>query len=110
MRADAVRVIAVWVAPPGAVDDVRGVLERLSGRTGDERGCLGFEVWEAVDDPGRFVLVEDYAGEDARQAAVTTRKGTDVFVDDLVSGDAPHRGIRPVRQPHGNGGLVGSWH
>ncbi|MGC9665397.1 putative quinol monooxygenase [Planosporangium sp. 12N6] len=80
---DVVRVVAVWHAPAGAVEEVRRILRDLAAATRREDGCLGFEVLESTDQPGRFVLLEEYAGERGRQRHL----GTDHFRD-LVLGRA----------------------
>lgn len=65
--ADTVRVVAFWLAPPGGADRIRAILGELATATRREPGCRRFEVLEATE-PGRFVLLEEYAGAAGRAA------------------------------------------
>jgi quinol monooxygenase YgiN len=63
-----VHVVALWRAEPDRLEPVREVLRELAAATRREPGCLRFEVLEATDRPGSFVLVERYAGADGHAA------------------------------------------
>jgi quinol monooxygenase YgiN len=62
-----VRVVAVWHAAECAADEVRAIARDLAARSRREPGCLGFDVLESAGQPGRFVLLEEYAGEEGRR-------------------------------------------
>lgn len=62
-----VLIVAHWEAAPGNEPEVRAIVRDLAEATSREPGCLSFEVLEASERPGVFVLLERYAGEDARQ-------------------------------------------
>jgi quinol monooxygenase YgiN len=67
-----VRIVALWRARPDTVAEVRAILRELAGRTGREPGCRRFDVLEATRLPGSFVLLEEYADEQARADHVAT--------------------------------------
>lgn len=62
-----IRVFGRWRAPDHAVDEVRQVLVQLARSTVAEPGCNAFEVWEAMEKPGQFILMEEFADDDARE-------------------------------------------
>ena len=99
-----VHVIAIWTAPKPRVDEVRNVLRELAASTLAEEGCLRFEVWEADDLPGRFVLMEEYRGESARLAHLATDYFTSLVLDRAVALRVErdvrvHRQVEPADQP-----------
>lgn len=61
-----IQVVATWRTGPEAVDEVRQILHELASQTLQEEGCVSFTVLEAVETPGHFVLLEEYAGEPGR--------------------------------------------
>ncbi|GGL09428.1 putative quinol monooxygenase [Mangrovihabitans endophyticus] len=75
-----VRIVARWRAAPETADRVRSILRELAGRSSAEHGCLRFDVWEATTEPGRFVLLEEYADVTARDAHVATAHFRDLVL------------------------------
>lgn len=63
-----VRVIALWHAADGNAGPVRAIARELAARTAAEPGCGRFDVLESASQPGRFVLIEEYAGPAAHAA------------------------------------------
>ena len=47
---------------------MRAIAAEQAARSRLEPGCLRFDVLESIDHPGRFVLVEEYAGDSGRTA------------------------------------------
>jgi len=92
-----VHVIAIWTAPKARADEVRDLLRELAAATLTEEGCLRFDVWEADDLPGRFVLMEEYLGESARLAHLATDYFTSLVLDQAV-GLRVERDVRVHRQ------------
>jgi quinol monooxygenase YgiN len=62
-----IRVIAEWDAADDDADEVRAIARELASRSRQEPGCLRFDVLESAGQAGRFVLLEEYAGEEGRR-------------------------------------------
>jgi quinol monooxygenase YgiN len=97
----AVHVIAVWVASAGRRDEILGILRELRERSRAEPGCAGFDVRESLEEPGRFVLLEDYADVAAR----ARHQGCEHFTHLVLERAAPLLELRhvsayrPIDQP-----------
>jgi quinol monooxygenase YgiN len=61
-------VVAQYLVTEGHESTVIPLLEENAEASRNEPGCLEFSVYQASDDPRRFLLYERYTGEDAFQA------------------------------------------
>jgi quinol monooxygenase YgiN len=61
-------VVAQYVVSEGHEAAVAGLLRENAGASRAEPVCLEFSVYQAVDDPRRFLLYERYTDEQAFQA------------------------------------------
>jgi quinol monooxygenase YgiN len=75
-----VRVIAVWEASAAAQAHIEAILGALVPASLAEPGCQRFEVWNSPEVPYRYILIEDYAGPDARQAHVDSAHFTELVL------------------------------
>ena len=60
-----VKIIAVLTALPGKTDQLRQLLEGMTGPSRDEPGNLRYDLWWDQSEAMRFVLDELYANDDA---------------------------------------------
>ncbi|MEN3309303.1 MAG: hypothetical protein V7603_5505 [Micromonosporaceae bacterium] len=91
-----VRVIAFWRAAPGRQEAVRQILSELASATRREPGCLRFEVLEAVDQPGSYVLLEQYAGGGGHAAHLATAHFRTLVLERAVP-LLQHRDVHPYQ-------------
>jgi quinol monooxygenase YgiN len=63
-----VRVLAILQADPGKGPDQLAAFERLAPLVRAEDGCLQYDLHAVVDDPDRFVVVEQWASRGALDA------------------------------------------
>jgi quinol monooxygenase YgiN len=61
-------VVAQYLVMAGHEGAVAPLLEENAEASRAEPGCLEFSVYQAIDEPRRFLLYERYTGEDAFQA------------------------------------------
>ena len=61
-------VVAQYLVGEGHEATVAPLLEANAEASRAEPGCLEFSVYQAIDDPRRFLLYERYTDEDAFQA------------------------------------------
>jgi quinol monooxygenase YgiN len=78
-------VIAEWTAPADLIDQTRELICELAVSSLQEPGCLMFDLWEPVDDPGRFVLIEKYSSEVGRAAHREAPHFNELVLDRAVS-------------------------
>lgn len=76
-------VIARWTAPEAHRGRVRSILAELARRSEQEPWCASFIVLEQADEPGSFVLLEQYYGADGHDL----HRAAPAF-QDLVIGEA----------------------
>jgi quinol monooxygenase YgiN len=67
-----ITVIARIKARPGMEERVRQELLKLLGPTRAEKGCINYDMHEAVDDPSSFLFHENWASEDDLQRHLQT--------------------------------------
>ncbi len=60
-----VDVVAHIQAKPGQESAVRAVLEGFIAPTGQENGCLRYELFVDADDPTKFTFIEEWASREA---------------------------------------------
>ncbi len=65
---DAITVVARWQVAPGAVDEVLALAAQLREASLAEPGCLGYDAFQRVGEPGAILLVERYADDAAIDA------------------------------------------
>ncbi len=58
-------IIVRYEAKPGAEDAIASALGKLIAPTRREPGCLQFVVYRSQEEPGQFVIYEQYADDDA---------------------------------------------
>jgi quinol monooxygenase YgiN len=63
-----VTVIAKIKAKPGCEEGVRQALRSLLAPTRAERGCINYDMHEAVGDPATFLFHENWESEEDLQA------------------------------------------
>ncbi len=59
------RRLARLTAQPGKEHEMRAALLALEGATRPEPGCRQFAFFQALGAPGEFLLIEDFAGQQA---------------------------------------------
>jgi (4S)-4-hydroxy-5-phosphonooxypentane-2,3-dione isomerase len=99
---EAVLVVALWRAADANAGKVRAILRDLAERTAAEPGCLSFEVLEATDGSGSFVLVERYAGVDGHQNHLATGHFRELVLQRAVP-LLEHRDVRTYEPLRTNG-------
>lgn len=62
---DPVVVVAHWQTTAESLDTVLGHTKALRPQALAEPGCLGYEVFQSVDDPATIVLIEHYVDKSA---------------------------------------------
>lgn len=63
-----VRLFVTWIARSGSEERVKGILGELERASATEPGCLRYSVFQATDNPRRFVLYEEYRDPSALRA------------------------------------------
>jgi quinol monooxygenase YgiN len=66
-------------AQPGKENELRDALADVISPTHAEKGCLRYAVHQGVDDPTRFVIIEQWADQHALDAHVQSEYMTDLF-------------------------------
>jgi quinol monooxygenase YgiN len=69
---DPVRVIAILLADPGKGPDQLAAFEQLAPVVRAEDGCLQYDLHAVVDDPDRFVVVEQWGSREALDAHLSS--------------------------------------
>jgi quinol monooxygenase YgiN len=65
-------VVAQWLAKDGKGDEIAAVLKTAVMNSRAEPGCVLFMANRSVENPGKFVLYEQFKDETAFQAHVAT--------------------------------------
>jgi quinol monooxygenase YgiN len=79
------QVIAHHDMKPGEEDAVLALLPRLIEATRAEPGCISFDAYRKLDEPGKYVLLERY---DSREAFAAHRESAH-FEEFVLGGIAP---------------------
>ncbi len=67
-------VVAELVAKPGKEEALRGALSQFAPTVPSEPGCLAYQLFEDMKQPGRFLTYETWADEAALTAHLTAPK------------------------------------
>jgi len=65
-------VVARWRTTEAALDSVLDQIAALRTQSQAEPGCLGYEAFQAIDDPTYLLLVERYRDQTALDAHVNS--------------------------------------
>jgi quinol monooxygenase YgiN len=79
MPENSLRVVARMVAKPERVDEVRSILTGLVAPTRSERGCVTYELLQNRSDPTDFTFVEEWEGDAALEAHLSTEHVRDAL-------------------------------
>ena len=60
-----IKIMAILVAKPAKTEDLRALLDGLLTPSRSEAGNLRFDLWVDQAEPGRFILDELYASDEA---------------------------------------------
>jgi quinol monooxygenase YgiN len=91
---DTVKVVLKLAARPDKLAEVTALLQHLAAQSRKEAGCLGYQVLQNGSDPGDFVLVEEWSGNAALDAHMTTAHVQDAFAQaPALLAKAPERGV-----------------
>ena len=60
-----VKTVAIFVARPGKLGELRALLDGMLAASRAEPGNLRYDLWQDQTDPTRFVLDELYTGSEA---------------------------------------------
>ena len=63
-----VKIVAILAARPGKATDLRALLDSMLAPSRAETGNVHYDLWQDQTDPGRLVLDELYADQDAVEA------------------------------------------
>lgn len=92
--ADTVKVVLKLAARPDKLGEVAALLQHLAAQSRKETGCLDYQLLQNSSDPCDFVVLEDWDGNAALDAHMTTPHVQDAFAQapDLLA-KAPERGL-----------------
>ena len=76
-------IIATYDVSEGNGDKVAELLEGYVPRVMTEPGCIAFDVYRGVEDPNRFVLVEQYTGQEAVDAHIAADHFDEIAVKQI---------------------------
>lgn len=79
----AVVVVAHWQTTSDSLDTVLGHVAALRPHSLAEAGCLGYEVFQGVDDPTTIVLVERYRDQAALDSHLSSAHYQDLVVEHI---------------------------
>lgn len=74
-----VKVVARITARPDRIDELTRILLRLVEETRKEKGCLSYELYQNLDEPNDFTVVEDWASDAAIDSHMVTEHVQDAF-------------------------------
>ena len=74
-----VRVLARITAQPHRVDELTHVLQRLVEETRKEKSCLSYQLYQNLDDPADFTVVEEWASDAAIDSHLATTHVQEAF-------------------------------
>jgi quinol monooxygenase YgiN len=81
----AIRKTVFLIAKPGVEEQLRQALIVLQDATRQESGCNIFSFYGALDNPGSFLLVEDFANSEAFRAHLQLPHTKTFFAAGLTS-------------------------
>jgi quinol monooxygenase YgiN len=67
-----IRVIARVTSQPDKVEELKSILLNLIEPTRREKGCLSYQLLQDKTDAAEFVFIEEWAGDLAENAHMTT--------------------------------------
>ena len=67
-----IRVIARVTSQPDKVEELKSILLNLIEPTRREKGCLSYQLLQDKTDAAEFVFIEEWAGDSAENAHMTT--------------------------------------
>jgi quinol monooxygenase YgiN len=79
MPDNSLRVVARIISNPDAVDEVRSILAGLVEPTHAEPGCVSYELLQNRSDPTDFTFVEEWEGDAALDAHLSTEHVRDAL-------------------------------
>lgn len=91
--------VATIPVRPEAADAMRPVLAGLAEQTRSEPGCLAYDLYESAVQPGYFITVERWRGQDdldAHLAAPAVQEALASAADQLA-GEVSVHPLRPVQ-------------
>lgn len=89
------RAVATIPTDPTSSEAVRAGLAELAEATRAEEGCLAYEVFESAAQPGTYVTIETWRGQDDLDAHLQTPHVAKAF-DTLGSALTGEVGIHPL--------------
>lgn len=92
------RVVATIPTDPEQADAVRAGLRDLVAATQQEEGCVAYDCFESAAAPGTFVMVEQWAGQEALDAHMTAPHMAEAFkvLGPALAGDVAIHPLRPL--------------
>ncbi len=90
--------VATIPIKPEAADEMRGVLAGLAAQTRSEDGCLAYDLYESAVEPGYFITIERWRGQDELDAhlAAPAVKEALASAADKLAGEVSVHPLRPV--------------
>ncbi|ANH37784.1 Putative monooxygenase [Nocardioides dokdonensis FR1436] len=91
-------VVATIPTDPAQGDAVRAGLNELVAATRAEEGNVSYTCYESAAAPGTFVMVEEWASQEAMDAHMTTPHMAKVFdvLGPALAGDVAIHPLRPI--------------
>ncbi|MDO3397791.1 putative quinol monooxygenase [Nocardioides sp. SOB44] len=92
------RVVATIPTAPEHAEAVRAGLRDLVAATQQEEGCVAYDCFESNAAPGTFVMVEEWASQEAMDAHMKTPHMAEVFkvLGPALAGDVAIHPLRPL--------------
>ncbi len=69
-RRDLLTIIAFMRAAPGKADELRAELETVTRNAVRQEGCVNYDLHEAADEPGTFLIYENWESLELNEAHV----------------------------------------
>jgi quinol monooxygenase YgiN len=92
--ANTLKVVLKLAARPDKLAETTALLQHLAAQSRKETGCLDYQVLQNGSDPGDFVVVEEWDGNAALDAHMTTAHVQDAFAQaPSLLAKAPDRGV-----------------
>ena len=91
---DTVKVVLKLLARPDKLGEVTALLQNLAAQSRKETGCLEYQVLQNGSAPCDFVVLEEWGGNAALDAHMTTPHVQDAFARaPALLAKAPERGL-----------------
>ena len=74
-----VKVVARITARPDRIDELTRILLRLVEETRKEKDCLSYQLYQNLDEPNDFTVVEGWASDAAIDSHMVTEHVQDAF-------------------------------